>query len=228
MLEIPYKPDLLLAVPLCEYCHAKIFYQEPKGFCYSDGTILLVSNVVLEKLYEFFTSSLSNAVEFYKYVWTYNNTFSFTSFGVKYDEDLCKRDRGIYTFRVQGQVYHYIKELIPSDGHPSYLQLYFYDSNHEIDNRIHISDRLNLEILSQLIHLLEINPYCSFFLSLKNISNVKDHRVVIRSDSGLDQHIYNAPSSSQVSTIWLENEQTGYCTEHDIIVYSHSGFSHKV
>ena len=60
-----------------------------------------------------------------------------------------KETRGIYTFRVQGQVYHYINELIPLDGHPSYLQLYFYDTYHEIDNRIHISDRLNVEILSQ-------------------------------------------------------------------------------
>ena len=92
---------------------------------------------------------MSNAVEFRKYVRTYNNTFAFTSFGVKYDKDLCKGDRGIYTFRVQGQVYHYINELIPLDGHPSYLQLYFYDTYHEIDNRIHISDRLNVEILSQ-------------------------------------------------------------------------------
>lgn len=118
--------------------------------------------------------------------------------------------------------------MIPSDGHPSYLQLYFYDTDHEIDNRIHISDSLNLEILSQLIDLLEINSYCSFFCSLNNISNVKDHQVVIRSDSGLDQCIYNAPSSSQVATIWLENDQTGECTERDIIVYSHSGFCHKV
>lgn len=149
MLEIPHKSDLLLAVPPCKYCHTKRFYWEPKGFCCSKFTIFLVSNVVPEKLYEFFTSSLSNAVEFRKYVRTYNNTFAFTSFGVKYDKDLSKRDKGIYTFRVQGQVYHYINELIPLDGHPSYLQLYFYDTDHEIDNRIHISDRLNLEILSQ-------------------------------------------------------------------------------
>ena len=118
--------------------------------------------------------------------------------------------------------------MIPSNGHPSYLQLYFYNTDHEIDNRIHISDSLNLEILSQLIDLLEINSYCSFFCSLNNISNVKDHQVVIRSDSGLDQCIYNAPSSSQVATIWLENDQTSECTERDIIVYSHSGFCHKV
>jgi len=60
------------------------------------------------------------------------------------------------------------------------------------------------------------------------ISNVKDHQVVIRSDFGLYQRIYNAPSSSQVAAIWLENEQTGECIERDIIVYSHSKFSYKV
>ena len=31
-----------------------------------------------------------------------------------------------------------------------------------------------------------------------------------------------------MAAIWLENEQTGECIERDIIVYSHSEFSHKV
>ena len=57
---------------------------------------------------------------------------------------------------------------------------------------------------------------------------MKDHQVVIQSDSGLDQCIYNAPSSSQVAAIWLENDQTSECTERDIIVYSHLEFCHKV
>ena len=61
--------------------------------------------------------------------------FAFTSFGVKYDKDLYRRNKGMHTFRVQGQVYHFINELLPFIDYPSYLQLYFYyDSEHEIEN----------------------------------------------------------------------------------------------
>ena len=57
---------------------------------------------------------------------------------------------------------------------------------------------------------------------------MKDHQVIIRSNFGLDQCIYNAPSSSQVAVIWLQNDQTGECIKRDIIVCSHSRFCHKV
>lgn len=40
--------------------------------------------------------------------------FAFTSLGVNYDRILAKRNHGIYTFKVQGQMYHFINDLIPS------------------------------------------------------------------------------------------------------------------
>ena len=53
-------------------------------------------------LYELFTLDTEEAKEFRKYVRTYNNTFAFTSFGVKYDKQLCMINKGIYTFCIQG------------------------------------------------------------------------------------------------------------------------------
>ena len=91
----------------------------------------MISNDAPQTLFDLFTSSSNESIEFRKYIRTYNNTFAFTSFGVKYDKNLCKRNRGIYTFRVQGQVYHFINEMLPSNNEPSYLQLYFYDTEHE-------------------------------------------------------------------------------------------------
>ena len=91
--------------------------------------------------------------KFLKYIFTYNNTFACTSFGVKYDQNFCKRNKCIYTFRVQGQVYHYINDLLPSNDHPSYLQLYFFDSEHEVEIRLYNSDRLNISILTQIRYI---------------------------------------------------------------------------
>lgn len=97
---------MLRSCPRCEDCDAKRFFHEPTGFCCSSGQISLASNDIPEELHILLTSKLKDAVEFRKYVCTYNNTFAFTSFGVKYDTELCKREKGIYTFKVQGQVYH--------------------------------------------------------------------------------------------------------------------------
>lgn len=48
---------------------------------------------------------------FQTYIRTYNNLFAFTSLGVTYDRDLAKENRGIYTFKVQGQMHHLIDSL---------------------------------------------------------------------------------------------------------------------
>lgn len=42
--------------------------------------------------------------------------FTYTSLGVYNDRELAKRNRCIYTFNVQGQMYHFIDNLLPSEG----------------------------------------------------------------------------------------------------------------
>ncbi|XP_027090301.1 uncharacterized protein [Coffea arabica] len=42
---------------------------------------------------------------------TYNNNVSFTTFAAKYDPELTKNKHGVYTFRIQGQVYHFLDGL---------------------------------------------------------------------------------------------------------------------
>ena len=59
----------------CKLCHAKRFENEPKGFCCSNGEISLVTNDAPEELYELFTYNSGEAIEFQKYIRTYNNTF---------------------------------------------------------------------------------------------------------------------------------------------------------
>ena len=132
----PQRADVLPLVELCKYYGAKRFYHESKYFCCADGEISLISNNVPDALYNLDTSCSEESVLFRKYVRTYNNTFAFTSFIVKCDKSLCKQNKRIYTFRIQGQVCHYINELLPTNDDPKYLQLYFYGTNHEVENRL--------------------------------------------------------------------------------------------
>lgn len=54
--------------------------------------------------------------------------------------------------------------------------------------------------------ILSRNLYYTFFCTLDHSCNLKIHEIWIRSNVGLDQKIFNAPSSSQVATIWVEND----------------------
>lgn len=112
-----------------------------------------------DQLRELYLGSTPASTHFLKYVKPYNNIFTFTSMGVHVDKLYASRYNGIYTYRAQGQIYHYINSLYPSDGNPSYLQLYFYDTENEPDLGRVDKSGLELPIIDKLINILEPNPY---------------------------------------------------------------------
>nr|GEU52936.1 hypothetical protein CTI12_AA123990 [Tanacetum cinerariifolium] len=62
--------------------------------------------------------------------------FCFTSFGARIDHSV-NSGRGPYTFRINGQNYHRIGSLLPAKSDPlRYAQLYFFDTQNEIRNRM--------------------------------------------------------------------------------------------
>lgn len=93
---------------ICGHCHAEKFAYETKHFCCSSGQVSLMSNDILNVLYDLFTSDSEESKQLLMHIRSYNTSFAFTSFGVKCDKNLSKKNKDIYTFRVQGQVYHYI------------------------------------------------------------------------------------------------------------------------
>ena len=62
--------------------------------------------------------------------------FAMTSMGGKIDHRI-NNGRGPYIFRLNSQNHHRIGTLLPADGvNPSFAQLYFYDTDNEVPNRI--------------------------------------------------------------------------------------------
>ncbi|KAI2491337.1 DNA helicase [Fragilaria crotonensis] len=92
---------------------------------------------------------------FMPHIRAYNSALSFASIGANVDDALIDRSCGIYTFRIHGSMYHRLGSLLPEPGqHPAFAQLYFYDTNHEVDNRLHhlnTLDRNTLVLLQQMI-----------------------------------------------------------------------------
>nr|XP_016460129.1 PREDICTED: uncharacterized protein LOC107783644 isoform X4 [Nicotiana tabacum] len=112
--ELPTDATILKTVPDCKYCGAKRFEYELPAFCCSNGSVKLTSHEMPNELLNLYLGNTEESEHFRTYLRLYNNMFAFTSLGVHYDKVLAKRNQGIYTFRVQGQMYHFINDLIPT------------------------------------------------------------------------------------------------------------------
>ncbi|XP_031116894.1 uncharacterized protein LOC116020565 [Ipomoea triloba] len=175
-----------------------------------------------------YTSPDKSYNNFRSCVRTYNNTFAFTSLGIhNYEKDLCRRNKGIYTFKVQGQIYHFINDLLPDGCPPRNLQLYFYDTDHEVENRVSKVGHLDEKIVSDLIEVMSHNPYAKFFRSLKDLVHSDEFSISLQSCPSLDQRIYNAPTTSQVAAVWIEDFE-GSGDNRNIRVYAHSGRAQNI
>ena len=200
---IPLAADLLHAVTHCRFCNAIKFYSETSNFCCLDGHIVLSCNELSLVMQNLLTSMSEEAKTFRTYIRTYNNLFAFTSLGVRADSKYSKRNRGVYTFRMQGQVYHFINDFLPQNDSPKNLQLYFHDTDNEIQNRLDACPRLSEDLIRLCIKYLESNPYARFFRNLQDVPNLVDYKIVLKAFVGQDQRVYNKPDVSQVAALWV-------------------------
>ncbi|KAL3641767.1 hypothetical protein CASFOL_012582 [Castilleja foliolosa] len=94
---------------------------------------------------------LFDDTQFMDNVRAYNNMFSMTSFGARIDEAV-NDGRGPYVFKVCGQVSHWIGSLCPAtNDSPRFLQLYIYDTNNEVPNRLRFFDTTDDRCLSAAV-----------------------------------------------------------------------------
>nr|GEU77089.1 DNA helicase [Tanacetum cinerariifolium] len=82
-----------------------------------------------------------------------------TSLGARVDDSI-NIDRGPYVFKISGQLYHWLGSLCPVEGkRPRFLQLYVYDTDNEVDNRMfHFGGNnsdLRRDIVEGLIKLVD-------------------------------------------------------------------------
>lgn len=64
----------------------------------------------------------------------------------------------------------------------TYMQLYFYDTDNEIQNRTNMSSHFVQSTLIILMDILKVNPYSRFFRSLSDITNLDNCLIRIRCD----------------------------------------------
>ncbi|XP_022856895.1 uncharacterized protein LOC111377965 [Olea europaea var. sylvestris] len=98
----------------------------------------------------------------------------------------------------------------------------------EDDNMQSQCDRLSESTLKKLIDILKINPYCRFFRSLSEVSDFDSCCIVLGSDPGLNQRVYNMPSCEQVAAVWVDDDPSANIKTRDILIYGHSNTAHRV
>jgi hypothetical protein len=131
----------------CGYCGALMWYEErakksPKAnprfsLCCSQGNIELVpENPLPEPLHSLYHSHDKRSKFFLDNIRSFNSMFAFTSMGGKISTSMNKGNSPP-VFVMNGENYHHIGSLLPLPGErPKFAQLYIYDTNNEISNRM--------------------------------------------------------------------------------------------
>jgi hypothetical protein len=157
----------------------------------------------------------------------YNSALSFTSIGAKIDQQITGTS-GVYTFCIHEEIYHRIGSLLSnSETQPQFAQIYIYDTDHEIQNRLNIMPGLDPMILGELQQILHnINPYVNQFRQagnlLKNNPSL-DLKLVITNNRTKDPRRYNTPNASEVAAIMIGNGQEIEHQNQDIVLQPHEG-----
>ncbi|XP_075486067.1 uncharacterized protein LOC142525622 isoform X2 [Primulina tabacum] len=215
----------------CPFCAAKKFHSEPPSFCCDNGKISLSNPAVPINLKSLFTDQeFSATISFRRKIRLYNSIFSFTSFGVKIDKQLAASSRGIYTLRVSGQIFHTLPPLIPNEDGPTYFQLYFWDNENELHNRMNVvgDAALDENTMEVLMDVMKGNPYVELLRRLNQYPCIQDLRLHIYKNAPVDQRRYNTPTADQVAAIWVEGNNPNIPYDRDIIVCSCDGRSHQI
>ncbi|XP_019157524.1 PREDICTED: uncharacterized protein LOC109154109 [Ipomoea nil] len=229
---------------LCEHCNSFFWYNErssnsksresPKySACCVNGKIKLpFMTKPPQKLYElFFTSNDKNRC-FLKNIRSYNSMFCFTSMDGKIDRTINNRTSPPI-FRINGQNFHRIGSLLPSDGiQPKFAQLYIHDTENEIDNRLNSvraennGSALHSEVVHDIKQVLDEHNVLvkSFRMAKSFLESNPQRQIRIRliGKRTKDARTYALPTTSEVAAL-IVGDIDPYMGQRDIVVECRSG-----
>lgn len=216
---------------ICQHCNALLWYEErlnsnksttnPSfGMCCKQGKIKLPPlKEPPQYLKRLLTDEGKDSTNFRENIRSYNSMFAFTSMGGIVDKEI-NMGKGPYVFRLHGQNYHHIGTLLPEEGNkPRFAQLYIYDTENEVANRISVSgcsDKTPVDpsIVTDLQNMIDENNILakSFRMARDRFKEEDYHDVTLRLISDRDK-----PSTSEVAALVVK-DPTEESEGRDIIV----------
>ncbi|UYV66707.1 hypothetical protein LAZ67_4002638 [Cordylochernes scorpioides] len=194
------------------FCGALRWKDESSGMCCSNGKVRLpLIDLPPEPLRSLLSGENSDSVHFLRNIRKYNSCFQMTSFGA---ENQTHSVTFPTTFSIQGQVYHRIGSLMPSENQPSrFLQIYFMgndDDDIQTDRRCQQIQGVRRNIVQGLQRMLHQHNLLvqQFKTALENLPS-DAYRVVVNADRtppGQHPRRYNAPTADEVAVVLAGNQ----------------------
>ncbi|XP_022014702.1 uncharacterized protein LOC110914199 [Helianthus annuus] len=233
----------------CHNCAAIMWYEERNkntkssdgttfSSCCQDGKVLLARLLdPPEPLRSLLDYNDPATLRFREHIRVYNSMFCFTSFGGKIDHAI-NSGRSLYTFRISGQNYHRIGSMLPVEGEqPRYAQLYFYDTQNEVKNRItalfgqtHCHDTCDEAIVASLIRMLDTHsPLATAFRMARDwcTQNERNSCQLRLLGQIINNPQYNRPNVSEVAVL-ITNDFGDNTEPRDIIVSTKHGALQRI
>ncbi|KAG5003647.1 hypothetical protein JHK84_027903 [Glycine max] len=158
--------------------------------------------------------------------------FTFTSPGIKFDKSY-NAGKEPPTFRIHGQTHHLIGSLLPMPNNPpKFAQLYIYDTDNEIINRLSQNPLLifYLQIIIAIKDMLDHhNHYAQRFRMARDklhSAAVPDLKMKLISQRQTDRRLYNLPTTTEVAALIVGDEHSA--DKRDIIIEKQSGLLKRI
>ncbi|CAH9063416.1 unnamed protein product [Cuscuta europaea] len=223
----------------CQFCYSKMWYGErlspkvntnsPKfSMCCQQGRVLLPSlQQPPDFLIELFKGSDRRSTKFLNNIRAYNMMFAFTSLGGKVQKEL-NNSGGPYVYRMHGQNYHLMGSLLPVDSSkPKFSQLYIYDTENEIPNRLRAleksesSNELDPKIVHGLKDMMDQhNELAKCFRSARDRfqeAPQTEFKLRLLCNRERDGRTYNLPTASEVAVL-IVGDLDSMSSHRDIIL----------
>ncbi|KAE8257116.1 hypothetical protein A4X13_0g2570 [Tilletia indica] len=220
----------MLGSGLCSHCHAFHFNAERTssvsanrfGRCCKNGHTRLPNIFqVPDGMQNLYQGTGEISTRFRRHIREYNNAFAFLSTGGHRDMSVAGQ-MGVYTFKIQGQLYHRLGSLRPAQNdRPQFAQIYFFSTNSDTTAALRTSgpySHLDPDTVRALQSILNtINPYASF---LRSSIDMLDQLASTGSEVGVrfihpgptgghDPRLYNLPRSNEVAALIRDNANAG-------------------
>lgn len=194
---------------ICSHCSALRMSNESPSLCCNDGRIDLPLKPIDDEMLEIIKKS-----DVKKHIRKYNQVLAFTSSLSNVDRSVAGQ-KGIYTFRVSGELHHCYGSLYPMES-PKFLQIYLMDPEQQTNRRMEIMAQINTDTLRHFeCRLRNINPYVQLFEQVGNLGRENEYEVQIHNLNGT----YNSPTVNEVGAIATNINGEG----RDIIIRGEDG-----
>ncbi|CAB3250600.1 unnamed protein product [Arctia plantaginis] len=194
---------------ICNLCQAIKWAAEAPGICCSGGKVNIPKIPAPTSVFkELISGSHPSSKHFLNHSRQYNTLFQMTSFGAKE----IREGNFMPTFKVQGQVYHLIGNLLPAEGaQPEFLQIYFVSHADQVSLRSNLNPTLQIYLIDALqTYLNDHNMYIqSFKYNLEN-RPTNDFKLIIHADvKPPNEHRgrYNAPIVDEVAVLLIDEDK---------------------